>query len=131
MTRLFLGFCLAFLATLTVAHTAAADSKTIRIEPRPFYGATVSIESGVRVFRPVPPTTHMIINPNRTPVSLSIKEETRIIKKTIRHSGSHDGYEGQRATDGAVGNYGYYGRRAGRRTKPARLGRFPGRLGRH
>jgi hypothetical protein len=28
---------------------------TTRIEPRPFYGATVSVEEGVRVFRPLPP----------------------------------------------------------------------------
>jgi hypothetical protein len=30
---------------------------TTRIEPRPFYGATVSVEEDVRVFRPLPPMT--------------------------------------------------------------------------
>jgi hypothetical protein len=36
---------------------------TTRIEPRPFYGATVSVEEGVRVFRPLPSHDRVIINP--------------------------------------------------------------------
>ena len=32
----------------------AEEAYTTRIEPRPFYGATVTIEHGVRVFRPLP-----------------------------------------------------------------------------
>ena len=36
---------------------------TTRIEPRPFYGATVTVESGVRVFRPLPPHDRVIIDP--------------------------------------------------------------------
>jgi hypothetical protein len=42
---------------------AAADSFTTRIEPRPFYGATVTLEEGVRVFRPLPRHDRVIINP--------------------------------------------------------------------
>ena len=37
--------------------------RTTRIEPRPFYGATVTIEAGVRVFRPLPPHDRVIIDP--------------------------------------------------------------------
>jgi hypothetical protein len=37
--------------------------RTTRIEPRPFYGATVTVEAGVRVFRPLPPHDRVIIDP--------------------------------------------------------------------
>jgi hypothetical protein len=51
----------------------ATDSTTTRIEPRPFYGATVTIEEGVRVFRPLPRHDRVIVNPgNRTPITLEI-----------------------------------------------------------
>jgi hypothetical protein len=53
---------------------ARADSATTRIEPRPFYGATVTLEEGVRVFRPLPPHDRVIINPNNTPVYLGFSE---------------------------------------------------------
>ncbi len=39
------------------------DSQTTRIEIRPIYGATVTLEHGVRVYRPIPPTTNLIIDP--------------------------------------------------------------------
>ena len=52
---------------------ARAESYTTRIEPRPFYGATVTIEAGVRVFRPLPPHDRVIINPNNaTPLTLNV-----------------------------------------------------------
>jgi hypothetical protein len=52
---------------------AAAESSTTRIESRPFYGATVTLEEGVRVFRPLPPHDRVIINPgNATPVSVEV-----------------------------------------------------------
>jgi hypothetical protein len=53
---------------------ASAQSSTIRIEPRPVYGATVTIEEGVRVFRPLPPDKYVIVNPNGTPVNLGISQ---------------------------------------------------------
>ena len=52
-----LGLC--FAATSGVAQEAA----TTRIEPRPVYGATVTMERGVRVFRPLPAARNVIINP--------------------------------------------------------------------
>jgi hypothetical protein len=65
------------LAATTVLSTAAAraEARTVRIEPRPFYGATVTLEEGVRVFRPLPPHDRVIINPgSKTPLSLGIYE---------------------------------------------------------
>jgi hypothetical protein len=51
----------------------AQAQSTTRIEPRPFYGATVTIESGVRVFRPLPPHDRVIINPgNATPLTVNV-----------------------------------------------------------
>lgn len=53
----------------------AGQASTTRIETRPFYGATVTLESGVRVFRPLPPHERVIINPGgRTPLTLSFEE---------------------------------------------------------
>jgi hypothetical protein len=54
---------------------AVAETVTTRIETRPFYGATVTLEEGVRVFRPLPRHDRVIINPGgRTPVSLGFYE---------------------------------------------------------
>jgi hypothetical protein len=52
---------------------ASAESVTTRIEPRPFYGATVTLEEGVRVFRPLPRHDRVIINPgNATPLTIDV-----------------------------------------------------------
>jgi hypothetical protein len=52
---------------------ASAESYTTRIEPRPFYGATVTVEEGVRVFRPLPRHDRVIINPgNATPITIDV-----------------------------------------------------------
>lgn len=52
----------------------AQQAQTTRIETRPVYGgAVVSVEHGVRVYRPVPPTKNVIINPNgQSPLALII-----------------------------------------------------------
>ena len=68
MRSLTLGI-VAGLGLLAGSLPALAQSTT-RIEPRPFYGATVTIEAGVRVFRPLPPHDRVIINPgNATPLT--------------------------------------------------------------
>jgi hypothetical protein len=59
---------------LGIAPAVAGDSVTTRIEPRPFYGAVVTVESGVRVFRPLPRHDHVIINPGNAPVVLGIND---------------------------------------------------------
>jgi len=60
-------------AGLAFGLPASAESVTTRIEPRPFYGATVTLEAGVRVFRPLPPHDRIIINPNNaTPLTIDV-----------------------------------------------------------
>jgi hypothetical protein len=73
MARLFgvLGVFLAAWAANLGSFASAQDAYLTRIETRPFYGATVTIEEGVRVFRPLPPTRQMIINPSQGPLHLS------------------------------------------------------------
>ena len=63
-------------ASVCVASvTALAEPVTTRIETRPFYGATVTLEEGVRVFRPLPRHDRVIINPGgQTPLSLGYYE---------------------------------------------------------
>lgn len=70
----------AFAASLPLISlpAVAQEAYTTRIEPHRYYGAVVSLEAGVRVFRPLPPTRHVIINPDaQTPLTLSI-DETRV-----------------------------------------------------
>jgi hypothetical protein len=76
------------------ALPALADAATTRIEPRPFYGATVTLEEGVRVFRPLPRHDRVIINPNNAPVYLGFNES---------HSynyGPNQAYSYDRSADG-------------------------------
>lgn len=74
------------LATTAIAGPALADGRIIQIEPRLTYGATVSIESGVRVFRPLPagPRT-VIVNPSRTPVVIDVGD-TNVNNQTTSNS---------------------------------------------
>ncbi len=74
MRALALGV-LAGIGTCVAASAALADAVTTRIETRPFYGATVTLEEGVRVFRPLPSHDRVIINPGgKTPLSLGFYE---------------------------------------------------------
>jgi hypothetical protein len=63
-------------SSLLLAGAAVVDAASLtRIETRPFYGATVTIEEGVRVFRPLPAHRHIIINPDgKTPLNLTIED---------------------------------------------------------
>lgn len=78
-------FSLLLIAVAVIAHSSVANAQrgpalnspqwasTTRIETQPVYGAVVTYESGVRVFRPIPPTQHMIINPDgQTPLGLGL-----------------------------------------------------------
>jgi hypothetical protein len=51
------------LVTSAVSSTAFAGAVTTRIETRPYYGAIVTIEQGVRVWRALPPHDRIIIAP--------------------------------------------------------------------
>jgi len=79
MLRSLIAGSTSLMLVATALPAFAGDASTTRIEPRPFYGATVTVEAGVRVFRPLPPTRQVIINPNRTPLNLSFEDvrETR------------------------------------------------------
>lgn len=81
-------------AALCVAASSASAQSTTRIEPRPFYGAVVTLEEGVRVIRPLPPERHVIINPNNTPLSLSFNDTRVYEKRTVRHYHSGGGESG-------------------------------------
>jgi hypothetical protein len=68
-----------FAALAVVASVGAgspvAAQVTTRIETRPVYGAVVTLEHGVRVYRPLPPHDRVIINPGgRTPVVVNAGE---------------------------------------------------------
>lgn len=56
-------------------QAVAADSSTTRIIHSEPYGAIVTRESGVLVFRALPPTTRVIVNPGgKTPVTVNQTE---------------------------------------------------------
>lgn len=75
MSSKFVAVALASLSTLISPIASAQQSHTTRIEPRAYYGAVVTMEAGVRVFRPLPPDRHVIINPGgKTPLALGIGE---------------------------------------------------------
>ena len=76
----FVGFLVGVFSTPVLAQQAG----TTVIEPRLFYGATVNVENGVRVFRPLPRTRHVIINPNGAPVSLGFSEKRVYERRTPR-----------------------------------------------
>jgi hypothetical protein len=59
---------------LFASPVGAETPHTTRIETRPVYGAVVTIEHGVRVWRPVPPTQHLIVNPDKVPLALSVED---------------------------------------------------------
>lgn len=67
-----LTMVLAAASAVVAVPALAGGSHTTRIETRPVYGATVTIEQGVRVFRPLPPTQHVVVNPGGvTPLYLN------------------------------------------------------------
>jgi len=75
-------------AALALGATAAlgGEPSTTRIETRAFYGATVTIEEGVRVFRPLPSHNRVIINPGgKASVALSFEDN-----HTTSHNYNYD-----------------------------------------
>ena len=96
-----------FIPTAATAQYYAMDGGTTRIEPRPFYGASVSIEAGVRVFRPMPSTNRVIVNPNgATPLSLGFNE-TNVYERSYNYH-QHD-YDNSGGYGGGYGGAYYFG----------------------
>ena len=97
---------------LPALPAAAGEAYTTRIEPRPFYGATVTLEEGVRVFRPLPTTRHVIVNPGgKTPLNLSI-EDVRVTEHRYGGGGASASAGASAGSSGGVGGY-YVPRRSG------------------
>lgn len=100
-------------SALAYSLPAAAEGYTTRIETRPFYGAVVTLEEGVRVFRPLPPERQIIINPNgQTPLSLGFNE-TRVYENNRNYNYNHSNGSGAAQGYAPRGYYGFapgYGR---------------------
>lgn len=135
-----LSICVAAAAALTLSTAATLAQSTTRIETRPFYGATVTLESGVRVFRPLPPERQVIINPEgKTPLSLGFNETNIYERRVIKSYNYTDSGRASAPRDNAVGGiwgwgapygynrgYGGYGNRGGHgRANPHGTGTVP------
>jgi hypothetical protein len=115
--RLAIATLVAAAAMVPLAANAQSPTTT-RIETRPFYGATVTLEEGVRVFRPLPPHGRVIINPGgTTPINLGIEEH-----RSVSHNYNYDYGSGDRSTPNDTnrsvdfsgdGDYGTYDRHRG------------------
>ena len=132
MSRVVPLLAAAVAAVSSALPATAGEAYTTRIEPHGFYGATVSIEQGVRVFRPLPPVRHVIVNPGgATPLNLSFSD-VRVNEQRTNHNynyndGSASSYGGGYGLGGFYGGYGkgFHGRRSPRvnsDTGPSRSG---------
>jgi hypothetical protein len=74
-------------ASVAAAPVAMADGGgLVRIEPRPYYGAVVTVEKGVRVYRALPSQHLMVINPNNAPVNITYNRT--IDNRTVESGGT-------------------------------------------
>lgn len=71
------GLALPLIAT----QATAAESVTTRVETRPYYGAVVTIEKGVRVYRPLPHHDRIIINPTNAPIYIGVPNQVPTINQ--------------------------------------------------
>lgn len=72
------------------APSVSAEPYTTRIEPRAYYGASVTVEHGVRVYRPLPPQRQVIVNPGgQTPLALGFND-TRVVEHSTSHNYFYD-----------------------------------------
>jgi hypothetical protein len=102
------------LATVCMANAASLT----RIETGPVYGAaTVTVEHGVQVYRPLPPLRHMIVNPDgRTPLNLTIEDRNIVVRHYYYGVASEDtGGSADRFVGGYSLGWGYPGVRHGKR----------------
>jgi hypothetical protein len=125
MYRPLFSSSLASLCLLLAAGTAATAASLTRIETRPYYGATVTEEEGVRVFRPLPLTRHIIINPDgRTPLNLTIEDRNVVVHQHNYVAPFEDTADGAGRYGGGYGlglprvHRGDRGHRHGRRSRP-------------
>ena len=101
---------LSLLVAALLMSAAAQAQTTTRIETRPFYGATVTLEEGVRVFRPLPSHDRVIIDPGgATPLNLTF-EERRSVSHTHNAQVYASGGDAYASGNGVYsGGYGHRG----------------------
>ena len=111
-------------AALLTSSAYAQDATTTRIETRAFYGATVTLEAGVRVFRPLPPHSKVIINPGgATPLHVGHEEYRATTHNYNYNSGDTGAPVGSSYDNGPYYSPGFVaGRRPFKRHRPAHLG---------
>ena len=122
--------CAAMLASVGISR-AESFGYTTRIETQPVYGATTTVEHGVRVIRPLPPVRQVIINPNGTPLSLGFNE-TNVYSYGMDYNYDYgrmrrNNLGAAYGVDGPIYSYPAYGPRFGRHHRGhGRFGhRFP------
>jgi hypothetical protein len=121
---------LAVLALVPMAGAQAQSPTTTRIETRPFYGATVTLEEGVRVFRPLPPHGHIVINPGGvTPLSLGIQERHSVSQNYNYNAGVPEAAAANASAGGLVGGVGQGRGQRGDRRGPDGRGHNGGLIG--
>ena len=99
----------------------AQEATTTRIETRAFYGATVTLEAGVRVFRPLPPHSKVIINPGGvTPLHVGHEEYRATTHNYNYNSGEAGGPASSSYDQGPYYSPGFVaGRQPFKRHRPA------------
>lgn len=116
------SLCL-LLAPVSIANAASL----VRIETQPVNGAaTVTVEHGVQVYRPLPPLRYMILNPDgRTPLNLTIEDRNIVVRHYYYGVASEDTGGADRFVGGYGLGWGYprvrhgdRGHRHARRSRP-------------
>jgi hypothetical protein len=103
----------------------AQDASLTRIEPRAFYGATVTLEEGVRVFRPLPPHRHIVINPgHKTPVNITLEDKVEHTTST-NYNYNYDQSPAYHGGGGGGGGFGGGAADGPGKPKKPRLGSVP------
>lgn len=95
------------LAAAAFLMPAAAGAQTVtRIETKPVYGATMTVEKGVRVWRGLPSAGHIIVNPGRAPISLNYNYATVLVDGPVVAGGDGGYVASPRASYGWGGVWG-------------------------
>lgn len=102
MRRLLLASAFAMSAAIPALAEGAV---TTRIETRPYYGAVVTVEQGVRVWRPLPPHDRIIINPEgKASVNIDIDAKHKNGNGEMASNGNHERY-GSGYSEGYAAGY--------------------------
>ena len=93
MRRLLLAIALTVAAAFPAFAGNEGGAVTTRIETRPYYGAVVTVENGVRVWRPLPPHDRIIINPDgKASVNIDIDAKKHANREPVQGTPNHERY---------------------------------------